>query len=93
MPDVKICFVKGRIASRSHKHPPPGLDLGWLRLSGLCGILYRCKMNVLGNGISSYQILRRLKVNERSRGETFRRFALLFAFRKLFAFNGCCYIR
>jgi len=77
MPDVKICFVKGRVASRSHKHPPvrvlflalkrvvqprllrreilstpsscccslvnngshwiPGLDLGWLRLSGLCG--------------------------------------------------------
>jgi len=73
--DVKICFVKGRVASRSHKHPPvrflalkrvvqprllrreilstpsscccslvnngshwiPGLDLGWLRLSGLCG--------------------------------------------------------
>ncbi|KYQ52536.1 hypothetical protein ALC60_08397 [Trachymyrmex zeteki] len=35
--------------------------------------ILRCKMNVLGNGVSSYQILRRLKVNERSQGETFRK--------------------
>ncbi|KYM77147.1 hypothetical protein ALC53_12442 [Atta colombica] len=35
--------------------------------------ILKCKMNVLGNGVSSYQILCRLKVNERSQGETFRK--------------------
>ncbi|KYN36819.1 hypothetical protein ALC56_08610 [Trachymyrmex septentrionalis] len=34
--------------------------------------ILKCKMNVFGNGVSSYQILRRLKVNERSQGENFQ---------------------